>query len=66
MCCSYQSGSPLLSKVPKAHTTGELTSLLTGSSDPKAAEFMTAREDKDKAAQKLLKGQRESLKYNHK
>ena len=51
------SGSALLSRVPKAHTTGELTALLTGSGDPKAAEFLTVREDKDKAAQNVLKGQ---------
>jgi hypothetical protein len=54
------SGVPLLSKAPKAHTTGELTALLTSSDDPKAAEFLTVRDDKDKAAQKVLKGQSEN------
>ena len=53
-------GSFLMGKVPKAHTTGELTALLTGSSDPKAAEFLVVRDNKDKAAQKVLKSQRES------
>jgi hypothetical protein len=51
----------LLSTVPKAHTTGELTSLLTASdllpadTMAAAAEFLAARNDKDKAAQKQLK-----------
>ena len=51
----------LLSTVPKAHTTGELTSLLTASdllpadTLAAAAEFLAARNDKDKAAQKQLK-----------
>ena len=44
----------LLSRVPKAHTTGELTSLLEGSADPLAAEFLAARSEKDKAKQKEL------------
>ena len=53
----------LLSTVPKAHTTGELTSLLTASdllsadTMAAAAEFLAARNDKDKAAQKQLKAE---------
>lgn len=47
----------LLSRLPKAHTTGELTSLLEGSADPLAAEFITTRSDKDKGKQKELKAQ---------
>ena len=47
----------LLSQVPPAHTTGELTALLESSSDPMAAEFLAARAEKDKALQKKLKAE---------
>ena len=47
----------LLSRVPKAHTIGELTSLLEGSADPLAAEFINTRSDKDKGKQTELKAQ---------
>eukprot|EP01043_Picozoa_sp_COSAG02_P020492 COSAG02_NODE_1013_length_15207_cov_4.700556_10_plen_1218_part_00 len=48
-------GPVLLSQVPPAHTTGELTALLEGSSDPMAAEFLAARAEKEKSQQKALK-----------
>jgi hypothetical protein len=44
----------LLRQVPKVHTSGELTALLEGSSDPAAAQFLGARSQKDKAKQKEL------------
>ena len=52
-------GSPTLAKVPKAHTTGEMTALLEGAreGDPRAADFLAARAEKDKAKQKALKKQ---------
>ena len=45
----------LLSQIPAAHTSDELTALLEASSDPLAAEFLAARNQKDKAKQKELK-----------
>ena len=47
-------GPVLLSQVPPARTTRELTALLKRSSDPMAAEFLAARSEKDKALQKKL------------
>jgi len=48
-------GPLLLSRVPAAHTTDELTELLEKSADPKAAEFLAIRADKEQA--KALKAQ---------
>ena len=50
-------GTMLLRRVPKVHTKDELTTLLEGSADPLAAEFIAARSEKDKAKQKELKVQ---------
>jgi hypothetical protein len=47
----------LLRRVPKVHTKDELTTLLEGSADPLAAEFIAARSEKDKAKQKELQAQ---------
>ena len=46
-------------RVPAAHTTAELTSLLQSSADPKAAEFLAIRADKAQA--KALKAQRPAV-----
>ena len=52
-------GSLMLANVPKAHTSGEMTSLLEAAqaSDPRATDFLKARAEKDKAKQKELKKQ---------
>jgi hypothetical protein len=47
----------LLGGVPAAHTTDEMTKLLEDSNDPQAAEFLSARADKDNGNQKALKTQ---------
>eukprot|EP01043_Picozoa_sp_COSAG02_P023401 COSAG02_NODE_1249_length_13624_cov_4.621600_3_plen_1209_part_00 len=57
-------GPVLLSQVPPAHTTEELTALLESSSDPMAADFLAARAEKEKAQQKKLKDEMAAGKWS--